>query len=257
MGEKIATLRKTSLVDYPDIVSAVIFFAGCDLACPYCYNTALARGTLPSDNALDFQGICDYLYKRAGVISGVVLSGGEPLLKKDLLFELIPIAKHLGYKIKLDTNGTLPSDLAFLINNKDTRPDFIAMDIKTSPKKYYLLSKKNGGLVGCKTLQEDRAGGDDGGECFSAIQKSIDLISQYPPECREFRTVLFPPLVDESAIFEMAAVLPSNASWRFSQFMNGDCLSQEYNDLPPYTLEQAKELVKAAQFSINGAFLSI
>ncbi len=129
-------LSKTSLVDYPGRVTAVIFTGGCNLRCGYCHNPALA---LNSDEfeKIDDEVVFQFLKKRKGLIDGVTVSGGEPTLDRDLLPFLARI-KNEGFLVKLDTNGFLPSVIRECL--KDKLVDYIAVDVKTSPGKYSSLT---------------------------------------------------------------------------------------------------------------------
>ena len=143
LSKSAGVLIKTTLVDFPGKVAASYFLRGCNLRCPYCYNVELIKSdsvlkNLSAEKNSDFKSpveVLEHLYKRKNVLEGFVISGGEPLLNPATPL-LIKEAKKMGYKIKLDTNGTLPLMLESLILNSDTRPDFIAVDIKTSPEKY-------------------------------------------------------------------------------------------------------------------------
>lgn len=128
----IGGLQKISLVDYPGKISAIIFLQGCNFRCPYCHNPelvnpALFGPTIPEDEILAF------LEKRRGKLDGVVITGGEPTLHKDLLAFLQGI-KDLGFLVKLDTNGTRPEMLKDIILSGGV--DYIAMDIKAPLERY-------------------------------------------------------------------------------------------------------------------------
>ena len=131
----IGALVKTSLVDFPKKVSSALFLYGCNLRCPYCYNKDLVTGSFEDFEAVSFNDVIAHLQKRKNVISGFVISGGEPCISP-YLKPLIAQAHELGYAVKLDTNGTLPDELGAFINDDQLHPDFIAMDIKTSPERY-------------------------------------------------------------------------------------------------------------------------
>ncbi|MBR5097390.1 MAG: radical SAM protein, partial [Treponema sp.] len=161
-----AVLVKTSLVDFPERVAAACFLPGCNLRCPYCYNTELVEhqeasqakdggdkkivGASPTmTNAashviaardaaifISIDQVIAHLKKRANVLSGFVISGGEPLCHPDVVRDLILEARSLGYKIKLDTNGSFPDRLQQLLDDPAARPDYIALDVKTSPARY-------------------------------------------------------------------------------------------------------------------------
>lgn len=241
-------LIKTTLVDFPGTVACTFFLPGCNLKCPYCYNRELAEGFISEEDSVTADELYEYLKKRKNVLSGLVISGGEALLNQHL-GELISNAKSIGYKVKLDTNGTLPEKLEHLVSDINTKPDFIAMDLKTSPQKYdeKLISwtKKND----CKEKKPQNSVLSD------KILRSIKIISEYPAENREFRTVLVPTLVQKEDIEEISRILPSDANWMFSQFVNENCLNPEFNRIPPFSQEQAEEFVKTAQKRIPKAKL--
>lgn len=240
-------LLKTTLIDFPGRVACAFFLPGCNLRCPYCYNRELALGIIPEENSVSTAGLYGYLKKRRNLLSGLVLSGGEALLNPRLP-EIIENAKSLGYKIKLDTNGTLPEKLEKIIRGKSTRPDFIAMDIKTSPSKYAEKLAFHGQK---KTEAKKKAEAD----FQEKILKSVRLVSEFPPQNREFRTVLVPTLVEKKDIEEISSILPPDATWKFSQFANENCLSPEFNRIAPFSQTQAEALVEAARNKIPGASL--
>jgi pyruvate formate lyase activating enzyme len=123
----VAGWQKNSFIDFPGTVSTVLFFSGCNLACPYCHNPDIVRAgvsaLIPPDE------IADFLEKRKGEIEGVVLSGGEPTLHA-CIADAAHAVQALGYRVKLDTNGMMP-DVAAAV-----KPDYLALDVKTSPKRY-------------------------------------------------------------------------------------------------------------------------
>lgn len=238
-------LIKTSLVDFPSHVSGVIFLHGCNLRCPYCYNVELITGSSTNPQYTTFQQLQNHLEKRKSVLSGLVISGGEALLNPHLP-HIIKMAKQLGYKIKIDTNGTLPEKLEALLQDDELRPDFIALDIKTSPKNYYKLlgmnSKEKSEVINTNILAEK-------------IIKTINLLKNLPTETREFRTVLVPSLITKDDIMEIGQILPKDASWQFAVFRNENCLNPSYNNLSPYTDKEMKSLVELAKTYIPGSTL--
>ena len=122
----ISGLQKTTLLDYPNRVAATIFLGGCNMRCPFCHNNSI----LDSEHLIssfDSKQILTFLKKRQGFLDGVCISGGEPTLQRDLP-EFLSEIKSLGYDIKLDSNGSKPKVLQFLIENKLI--DYIAMDVK-------------------------------------------------------------------------------------------------------------------------------
>ncbi|GMO45660.1 MAG: anaerobic ribonucleoside-triphosphate reductase activating protein [Treponemataceae bacterium] len=231
---------KTSLVDYPGKVSAAYFLRGCNLRCPYCYNKSLVIGNgggAQDDTAVDAAGVIAHLKKRKNVLSGFVLSGGEPLLSPGAA-ELISAARGLGYFIKLDTNGTFPEILARFLENTQTRPDYIALDVKTSPSRYHELA----GIAPAGGLQNE-------------IIRSIEIVSALPASMREFRTVLVPGLVTENDVRNIAGLLPKDAAWFFSPFKPGGCVDPSFDEFSPYTDAETDRLVATARGVIHGARL--
>ncbi len=128
----IAGFQKLTLLDYPGKVACTVFTPGCGFRCPFCHNASLV---LPGREREDIPGeqVLSYLKKRAGVLEGVCISGGEPLLQKDLR-GFISRIKALGYAVKLDTNGSDPTALKRL--TEEGLLDYVAMDIKNALPKY-------------------------------------------------------------------------------------------------------------------------
>jgi pyruvate formate lyase activating enzyme len=231
-------LVKTSLVDYPGKVAAAFFVRGCNMRCPYCYNKSLVvqgdGARFDDESAADVAEVIAHLKKRKKVLAGFVLSGGEPLLSPGTA-ELVSAARRLGYSVKLDTNGTCPEILERFLENPETRPDYIALDVKTSPERYVLLSPD-------RDFKEE-------------IARSIRIVSALPSAAREFRTVLVPPLVARDDVQKIARLLPEDASWFFSPFVAGGCVDAAYDAVSPYTDAETALLVDAARKIIPNARL--
>lgn len=124
-------LQKLTLLDYPEHVAATLFTGGCQLNCPYCHNSELIQGPFGTGEAP--ADVLAFLKKRQGLLDGVCVSGGEPLLQADIA-DFLRAVKALGYKIKLDTNGGFPDKLAALVD--EGLVDYVAMDIKNTPALY-------------------------------------------------------------------------------------------------------------------------
>jgi len=137
---KIAGLEKLSLIDYPSKLSAIIFTHGCNLRCEYCHNPELVISPIAPEDIYDPEKVLRFLKSRTGKLDAVVITGGEPLLYDDLEPFLRSI-KDLGYLVKLDTNGLLPSRLKKLI--KHGVVDYISMDIKYPEVDYLTLTGEN------------------------------------------------------------------------------------------------------------------
>ncbi len=124
-------LQKLTLLDFPGHVACTVFLAGCDFRCPFCHNGGLVLGGMTP--LMDDAALLDFLKKRQGLLDGVAVTGGEPLLRPDLP-RLLERIKALGYAVKLDTNGSHPAALRALVS--DGLVDHVAMDIKNSPAAY-------------------------------------------------------------------------------------------------------------------------
>ena len=125
-------LQKLTLLDYPGKMACVIFTAGCNMRCPFCHNSRLVINP-EKESELSVDEVLSFLKKRQGILDGVVITGGEPLLQSDIK-ELIIRIRELGYPVKIDTNGTFPDRLKELVN--EGLVDYVAMDIKNSPELY-------------------------------------------------------------------------------------------------------------------------
>lgn len=125
---KIGGLQPVTLLDYPQKLAAIVFTAGCNMRCPFCYNCKLVLPELINDsNLYDEKQVVDFLKKRKKYLDGLVVTGGEPLLQEDLP-EFLRQMKAVGYEIKLDTNGLRTEALKSLLEEKLI--DYIAMDLK-------------------------------------------------------------------------------------------------------------------------------
>ncbi len=126
----IAGFQKTSFVDYPGQMAAVVFTPYCNFNCVYCHNRHILGPDAP---LIPEETVLDYLEKRAGLLKAVVVSGGEPTLQQNL-DAFIRLARELSYQIKLDTNGSKPKVLKALLS--EGLLDYVAMDIKAPMSKY-------------------------------------------------------------------------------------------------------------------------
>ncbi|HKL86775.1 MAG TPA: anaerobic ribonucleoside-triphosphate reductase activating protein [Treponemataceae bacterium] len=241
-------LQKTSLVNFPGRVAATVFLPGCNLRCPFCHNGELAcagisTGPVHQDSEdqeyVLIEEVYAHLEKRAHLLGGLAISGGEPFLSPALT-SLIEKAKKLKLAVKIDTNGTLPDRLAFILDNPNLRPDMVAIDIKTNPDRYGELAL------------EEKAG-----ESLSrSLIQSLDLLYNADSSVRvEYRTVLVPGLVGESEIRTIANLLPENADWELTPFVPGVCLDPSWNKIHPYGPEEIKRLLTIAKTLRQGARL--
>lgn len=129
---KIQGLQKLTLLDFPEHVACTVFTAGCNLRCPFCHNASLVVH-IPKESELTEDAFFSFLEKRKGILDGVCVTGGEPLLQQEIEAFIRKI-KALGYAVKLDTNGSFPEKLKSLV--KKGLVDYVAMDIKNSLETY-------------------------------------------------------------------------------------------------------------------------
>lgn len=128
---KIHGLQKMTLLDFPGKVACTVFLGGCDMRCPFCHNAELIDGTAPA--VMEEEELLAFLKKRTGLLEGVAITGGEPLLRDDTIV-LMEKIRDLGYPVKLDTNGTHPDRLRKILDRELAA--YVAMDIKNSPDRY-------------------------------------------------------------------------------------------------------------------------
>ena len=128
----ISGLQKMTLLDFPGLVACTVFTGGCNFRCPFCHNSALV---LPDrlESGYSQEDILDFLKGRQGLLDGVAVTGGEPLIHADMA-DFLRKVRALGFKIKLDTNGSFPERLEELV--EEGLVDRVAMDIKNSPELY-------------------------------------------------------------------------------------------------------------------------
>lgn len=166
MYVKIAGLQKLTLLDYPGKTACTVFTWGCNLRCPFCHNAGLV--TEPLTEAITADELYAFLKKRTGLLDGVCVTGGEPLLQPDL-FEFLKPIRDMGFAVKLDTNGTNPDRLREI--TESGLIDTVAMDIKNSPEKYAVTA-------GTERISID------------AVHRSVRYLMQQTKISYEFRTTV-------------------------------------------------------------------
>ncbi|MCI6626730.1 MAG: anaerobic ribonucleoside-triphosphate reductase activating protein [Tenericutes bacterium] len=192
---KISGFDKLTLLNYPDKVACTIFTSGCNLRCPFCHNSGLVTNNY---NEISFDSIYEYLKKRIGILDGVCITGGEPLIHADIK-DYIKKIKDLGYLVKIDTNGCNPKLLKELIDLKLV--DYIAMDIKNIYSKYDITS-------GVKVNIDN-------------IKKSISIIENSGIDY-EFRTTIVKEFHSTQDIKEILSYISSNSNYYIQNFKNSN-----------------------------------
>lgn len=209
----IRTIQGTSLIEYPGKISAVLFSAGCNLACPFCHNPELVNvDLLDGEYSMSHTAVLKELGERQGFIDAVVLTGGEPLLYPENIDLLKRIKEETLLSVKLDTNGTFPDRLETALEFAD----FVAMDLKSSPEKY--ISATGG-----------RAG-------FDNVRESGKLLMKQNSCDYEFRSTMVPGIIDENDVLKLLEEFGPEKIQRYAlqRFRSGKTLSPELMNLSSY-----------------------
>jgi pyruvate formate lyase activating enzyme len=203
-----AGLQKLSLVDYPGHLSAVVFLQGCNFRCGYCQNPDLIKAQKTFD--LNEEDIFSFLEKRRDKLEAVVISGGEPAIHEDLPGFIRELSGY-GLKVKLDTNGSVPSMIKKLL--QEGLLDYIALDIKTSLSKYHLLTDQR--------------------DIDKALAESIRLcMSSGIPY--EFRTTCVPGIVDEEDLISIGELVKGAERYFLQQFRPDLTYSASFREVRPF-----------------------
>ena len=213
-------LQKMTLLDYPNHVACTVFFGGCDFRCPYCHNFELVDGTMAP--IMDDEEFFAFLGKRQGLLDGVAITGGEPLLNRNLP-DFIRRIRKLGFAVKLDTNGNHPGELKALLD--EGLIDYVAMDVKNSLPRY-------GETIGVKDF--DTAG----------ISESIRVIMDSDTDY-EFRTTVVKELHDESSFEAIGKMISGAKHYYLQAFVERDTVPDKNLSSPdPEDMERYLETVK-------------
>jgi len=221
----ISGVQKNSLIDYPVKTSCVLFLSGCNFDCPYCHNPHLVRaGSLHLPFFQD-EEVYDFLKKHKGFLDGVVISGGEPTIRQDLI-SLCKKVKQIGYPIKLDTNGSRPQVIKQLV--EEDLIDYIAMDIKTDPFHYSPLIKE----------------GQNPNHIIDSIQIIMESALTY-----EFRTTCVKPFVDAKIIRNIVKIIEGAMLYALQPFNNSKVLHPEFFKAtnPGYKKDELMDLKSLAE----------
>jgi pyruvate formate lyase activating enzyme len=231
---KIGGLEKLSLIDYPGEISAVVFTVGCTFRCPFCYNPVLVlpkgeikNSSLPKGeegegrSSLNEDGLFHFLKTRQGKLDAVVITGGEPTKQPDLL-KFIRKIKKLGFKIKLDTNGTNPEMLKKILAGKLV--DYLAMDLKAAPADY-----------------EHATGARFD---FEKIKESVKIIKESGLPY-EFRTTCVPGFIDKKSVKLMGELIADANKWYLQRFKSDTGLiDKSLEGKANFTEKEMKELIE-------------
>ena len=219
-------LQKMTLLDFPGKVACTVFLGGCNFRCPFCHNGELLDGRFPP--LMEDEELLAFLKKRQGLLDGVCITGGEPLLRPELT-DLLSRIKDLGYAVKLDTNGSRPDILKKLA--AQGLVDYVAMDVKNSPSRY------------AETLGFDRYD-------LSAVEESLRFLLEGNLDY-ELRTTVVSQLHDRASMEEMGRWLcsllpPQKPRALFLQYFT-DRDTVLFSGLTPPTREEMEEYASSLQ----------
>ncbi len=219
---RIAGLQKLTLLDYPHQVACTVFTCGCNFRCPFCHNASLVLPERSADEGLDADSVLAFLSKRQGILDGVCVTGGEPLLHEELP-DFLRQVRALGYRIKLDTNGSLPERLRALL--EEGLVDRVAMDVKNAPDRY-------AETAGVRTD-------------LSALERSRDLLLE-GRTAYEFRTTVVRGLHTEESLRGAAEWIAGAREYYLQQFRDsGDLIAAA--GLEAFTDEEMRTLLEAVR----------
>ncbi len=210
-------IQKNTLIDYPGEVAATLFTSGCNFFCPYCHNPELINKN-DKIKPIEWKEIFEFLKKRKNVLGGICITGGEPLLNKEIS-KIIDEIHSIGLKVKIDTNGSFPDRMM------KCDADYIAMDIKTSLEKYKLVC----------SLEINKLS--------QLLKESINLIinSNIP---HEFRTTVAPEIVEVDDIRKIAKLIKGADKYVLAQFRPKNTLNPDWENIPPYSITVLEEMKK-------------
>ena len=197
-------LQKLSLLDFPETVACTVFTGGCNLRCPFCHNPSLVLPQRLANEpaSLSMEALLSFLHKRRGVLDGVCVTGGEPLMQPDLDGFLREIGR-MGYRVKLDTNGTYPDRLVRILDAGLV--DRVAMDVKNSLARYPMT-------VGIPNFSTD------------GVEISIRLLMEGRVPY-EFRTTVVRELHREEDLVSLAQTVAGAQAYVLQQFVDsGDLI---------------------------------
>jgi pyruvate formate lyase activating enzyme len=210
------------MVDFPGKLAATVFTGGCNLRCPFCHNALLVNRLAENPETHSVEEVLDFLKKRRGLLDGVVLSGGEPLMQSGAA-EFLEQVRSLGYAVKLDTNGCYPEELEEILKRKLV--DYVAMDIKNSREKY-------GATVGIPGFD------------VTPIEQSAALLKNSGIDF-EFRTTVVKEFHTAQDIVSIGQWLAGSPRYYLQQFVDsGDLVGTGCTAVEPLELQGFADLAR-------------
>ena len=219
--------QKTTLLDYPGKVACTVFLGGCNFRCPFCHNSSLVFASEFPDIVAEDE-VFSYLKKRRGILDGVCVTGGEPLLTKDISQFLRGI-KDEGLSVKLDTNGSFPERLEEAV--KEGLVDYVAMDIKNSRKNY-------GKAVGIENYDT------------SAVEKSVSFLLSKSVSF-EFRTTAVKGIHESFDFVDIAAWIQGADRYYLQSFVRSDGIIDKEAELSSFTRAEMEEFAATVSATVG------
>ena len=225
----ICGMEKFSMVDYDGYIACTVFTKGCNFLCPFCHNSSLVTGEAAE---IPEEEVFDYLTKRKGLVDAVCITGGEPTLQRGLK-EFILKVRALGYRVKMDTNGTNPGILRELLI--EGLLDYVAMDIKTDFEHYEdVTGTSNPALI-------------------ERVKESVGILKEFAPDY-EFRTTAIAEYHSEANYTAIADIVRGAKRFFVQKFKDGENnLTQGIlHELPKEEAERFLAVVKEAGVGETG-----
>ncbi len=202
-----------TMLDWPGKVAATLFLSGCGFRCPFCHNPRLVA---PVGEPADWSAFVEHVRARRSWLDGVVVTGGEPTDDPDLPSLLSALAEE-HVPVKLDTNGSRPDVLRFLL--AEELVSYVALDVKTTPERY-----------------EEATGRRD---VAAAVGDCIDLLV-HSGIAHEFRTTVFPRSVELDELPDIASGLLGGRLYALQQFRPSDTLDPHAAGIRPYGRDELR-----------------
>jgi len=236
---EIGGLQKLTLIDYPGRLAATVFLAGCNFRCPFCYNREIVLPEeIKKQPKISEKEFFDFLKERKGLLEGVCLTGGEPTINKDLP-DFIEKIKKLGYLVKLDTNGTNPVMMKYLIDNKLI--DYVAMDIKAPKEKY-------GETIGIFNQYKPKSPSIEfdflSRKILDNVEESIKILKEGRVDF-EFRTTVVPKFHKKEDILQIARWIQGAPKYFLQSFRPEKTIDPNLEKIKSYSQKRLLEIQKA------------
>lgn len=214
---KIGAIQKTSLIEFPGLISCIVFTQGCNFRCHYCHNPELVLPEKFGD-IIPEEEFFHFLDRRKKYIEGVCITGGEPSIQPDII-DFIKKIKERKFKVKFDTNGSIPEIIEILL--KENLVDYLSLDIKGPFEKYQIITNVNVDIV--------------------KIKKSIDLVKNSKIEY-EFRTTVVKNQLEISDFEKIGEIIKGTKKYYLQKFIPSKLVNPEFMKEKTYDENELKEI---------------